>query len=155
MNGSVPMTQSTHDELSAEMEHLKKVERPIIIEAIATARENGDLKENADYHAAREKQGHIEDRIRYLEDRLARSEIISVDPATAEHIIFGATVTVKNERGKEQVYQLVSSDAVDPMAGKISSTSPIGKALIGKKRGETTEVQTPRGVNKLEIIDYK
>lgn len=155
MNGSVPMTQSTHDELSAEMEHLKKVERPVIIEAIATARENGDLKENADYHAAREKQGHIEDRIRYLEDRLARSEIISVDPATAEHIIFGATVTVKNERGKEQVYQLVSSDAVDPMAGKISSTSPIGKALIGKKRGETTEVQTPRGVNKLEIIDYK
>lgn len=137
------------------MIHLKKVERPVIIEAITVARENGDLKENADYHAAREKQGHIEDRIRYLEDRLARSEIISVDPATAEHIIFGATVTVKNERGKEQVYQLVSSDSVDPMAGKISSTSPIGKALIGKKRGDIAEVQTPRGLNKLEIIDYK
>lgn len=149
------MTQSTYDELNQEMIHLKKVERPVIIEAITVARENGDLKENADYHAAREKQGHIEDRIRYLEDRLARSEIISVDPSTAEHIIFGATVTVKNERGKEQVYQLVSSDSVDPMAGKISSTSPIGKALIGKKRGEIAEVQTPRGLNKLEIIDYK
>lgn len=155
MDGSVPMTQSTYDELNQEMIHLKKVERPVIIEAITVARENGDLKENADYHAAREKQGHIEDRIRYLEDRLARSEIISVDPSTAEHIIFGATVTVKNERGKEQVYQLVSSDSVDPMAGKISSTSPIGKALIGKKRGEIAEVQTPRGLNKLEIIDYK
>lgn len=155
MDGSVPMTQSTYDELNQEMIHLKKVERPVIIEAITVARENGDLKENADYHAAREKQGHIEDRIRYLEDRLARSEIISVDPATAEHIIFGATVTVKNERGKEQVYQLVSSDSVDPMAGKISSTSPIGKALIGKKRGDIAEVQTPRGLNKLEIIDYK
>lgn len=155
MDGSVPMTQSTYDELNQEMIHLKKVERPVIIEAITVARENGDLKENADYHAAREKQGHIEDRIRYLEDRLARSEIISVDPATAEHIIFGATVTVKNERGKEQVYQLVSSDSVEPMAGKISSTSPIGKALIGKKRGDIAEVQTPRGLNKLEIIDYK
>ena len=155
MNGNAPMTQQTYDDLNAEMENLKKVERPAVIEAIAVARDNGDLKENADYHAAREKQGHIEDRIRYLEDKIARAEIIKVDPATAEHIIFGATVTVKNARGKEQVYQLVSTDAVDPMAGKISSTSPIGKALIGKKRGEVAEVETPRGINKLEIIDYK
>jgi transcription elongation factor GreA len=155
MNGNAPMTQSTYNDLCAERDNLKKVERPAVIESIAIARDNGDLKENADYHAAREKQGHIEDRIRYLEDKIARAEIITVDPSTAEHIIFGATVTVKNQRGKEQVYQLVSTDAVDPMAGKISSTSPIGKALIGKKRGDIAEVETPRGINKLEIMDYK
>jgi transcription elongation factor GreA len=96
MEGTVPVIQETYNELVKEMDHLKKVDRPEIIEAIATARENGDLKENADYHAAREKQGHIEDRIRYLEDRIARSEIIKVDPKSAEHIVFGATVSLKN-----------------------------------------------------------
>ncbi len=156
MSESVPMNQSTHDDLSAEMHNLKKVERPIVIEAITVARENGDLKENADYHAAREKQGHIEDRIKYIEDRLARSEIISVDTASAEHIIFGAIVTVQNlATSKEQVFELVSQDSVEPMKGKISSTSPIGKALIGKKRGEVADVQTPRGLKQFKVIDYK
>lgn len=156
MEGSIPLTQETYDKLVAELNHLKKVERPEIIEAIQVARANGDLKENADYHAAREKQGHIEDRVRYLEDRIARGIIMENDTASAEHIIFGATVTLKNlKTGKEVVYQLVSTDAVDPMAGKISSTSPIGKALIGKKRGEVAQVQTPRGVNEFEILDYK
>jgi transcription elongation factor GreA len=152
----LPITQADHDQLSAELKNLKDVERPAIIQDIVDARSNGDLKENADYHAAREKQGHIEDRIRMLEDRLARAEIIKHDTAAHAHIIFGATVTVKNQStNKEQTYTIVSPDAMDPLAGKISNTSPIGKALIGKKRGEIVEVQTPRGVTKLEILDYK
>ncbi len=156
MEGNILLTQGTYDKLVAELEHLKKVERPEVIEAITVARENGDLKENADYHAARDKQGHIEDRIRYVEDRIARGIVIEQDPATAEHIIFGATVFLKNlKNGKELKYQLVSADALDPMAGRISSSSPIGKALIGKKRGEVAEVTTPRGINKFEILDYK
>jgi transcription elongation factor GreA len=156
MDGNIPVTRETYDELVAEMNHLKKVERPIVIEAITVARENGDLKENADYHAARDKQGHIEDRVKYLEDRIARAEIIEHDPGAAEHVTFGATVVIKNTKtGKEATWQLVSSDAVDPKAGKISSTSPIGKAVIGHKRGEIVEVQTPRGVNVFEILDYK
>ena len=156
MEGTVPVIQDTYNELVKEMDQLIKVARPEFIESIFTARENGDLKENADYHAAREKQGHIEDRIRYLEDRIARSEIIKVDPKSAEHIVFGATVSLKNvSNGKMIKYQLVSSDAVDVIAGKISSESPIGRALIGSHRGEIVDVQTPRGLNQFEILDYE
>lgn len=156
MEGGIPVTQETYDKLVAELDNLKKVDRPAILVEIEEARAQGDLKENAEYHAAKDRQGEIEDRIRYLEDRVARAEIIKIDTKNAEHIVFGATVTVKNLDTKKTLdYTLVSSDAVDVLEGKISSSSPIGKALIGSHRGEVVEVKTPRGVQKLEIIDYK
>jgi transcription elongation factor GreA len=153
---NIPVTQETYDQLSKEMENLKKVERPQIILEIAEARAQGDLRENAEYHAAKDRQGEIEDRIRFLEDRIARSVVVKHDTAAAAHITFGATVKLKNLKlNKEQEYQLVSPEGVDPLNGKISFTSPIGKALIGKTRGETVEVQTPKGVIQMEILDYK
>jgi transcription elongation factor GreA len=156
MEGNIPLTQDTYNKLGAELDNLKKVERPMILEAIEEARAQGDLKENAEYHAAKEKQGELEERIRYLEDRIARAEIIEIDTANAPHVVFGATVTVKNmDTGKSQDYTLVSSDAVDILEGKISSSSPIGKSLIGSHRGDLVEVKTPRGIQKLQIIDYK
>ena len=153
---NIPVTQETYDQLSSELDNLKKVERPRIILEIADARAQGDLRENAEYHAAKERQGEIEDRIRFLEDRVARFKVISIDTAAAKHIMFGATVRVKNIKlGKEQEYTLVSPEGVDPINGKISFTSPIGKALIGKTRGDIVEFQTPKGANSLEILDYK
>ena len=153
---NIPVTQETYDQLSSELDNLKKVERPRIILEIADARAQGDLRENAEYHAAKDRQGEIEDRIRFLEDRVARFKVISIDTAAAKHIMFGATVRVKNIKlGKEQEYTLVSPEGVDPINGKISFTSPIGKALIGKVRGDIVEFQTPKGANSLEILDYK
>lgn len=153
---TIPVTQETLVQLQAELERLKKVDRPQVIEEIAEARAQGDLKENAEYHAAKERQGQIEGRIQFLEDRIARSEVITHDTANADHVTFGATVTAKNlGTGREMVYMLVSPEGMDPMNGKISYTSPIGKALIGKSRGEIVEVQTPKGLTKLQIIDYK
>lgn len=155
MEGMIPVTKDTYNQLQAELDKLKKVDRPEVIEQIADARAQGDLKENAEYHAAKDKQGEIEDRIRYLEDRIARAEVLDLDTKNADHIIFGATVTVKNlDTSKEMKYTLVSSDAVDVLEGKISSESPIGKSLIGSHRGDQVEVQTPRGKIRLEIIDY-
>lgn len=123
---------------------------------IAEARAQGDLRENAEYHAAKDRQGEIEDRIRFLEDRIARSNVINHDTAAAPHIMFGATVQLKNLKlNREQEYQLVSPEGVDPINGKISFTSPIGKALIGKKRGDTVDVQTPKGIISFQILDYK
>ncbi len=152
----IPVTQETLNQLNQELNHLKKTERPRIIIEIADARAQGDLRENAEYHAAKDRQGEIEDRIRFLEDRVARSFVVTYDASKSESVKFGATVTVKNlKTGSVQDYQLVSPEGVDPMNGKISFTSPIGKALMGKTRGEVIEVSTPRGVNRLEIIDYK
>ncbi len=151
-----PITQADFDTLVAEIKNLRDVERPAIIQAIQDARSNGDLKENADYHASREKQGEIETRISYLENLLSNSEIMDFDTKNAPNVVFGAKVSVKNHTtGKQQTYTIVSPDAVDPMAGKISNTSPIGAALIGKKRGEKVDVQTPRGVATLEVLDYE
>lgn len=152
----IPVTQETLHQLQKELDTLKKFERPRIISEIAEARAQGDLRENAEYHAAKDRQGEIEDRIRYLEDRVARSMVITYDASKSESIKFGATVTVKNlKTNAVQEYQLVSPEGVDPLNGKISFTSPIGKALMGKTKGETVEVTTPRGINRLEIIDYK
>lgn len=153
---TIPVTKETLDQLQAELDKLKKVDRPQVIEAIAEARAQGDLKENAEYHAAKEQQGQIEARIQYLEDRIARSEIITHDAANMAHVSFGATVQVKNlDTAKVVEYTLVSPDGMDPINGKISYTSPIGKALIGKTRGDVVQVQTPKGLTRLEILDYR
>jgi transcription elongation factor GreA len=156
MNNAIPMQKETYDKLVSNLTHLKKVERVEIIEAVQDAREQGDLKENAEYHAAREKQSQIEDKIAEIEEKLSRAQVIEHDTAAADKVLFGATVTAKNiDTGKQVVYQLVSPDAVDVLEGKISNNSPIGRALMGAKKGEVVEAQIPRGLLKLEILDYK
>ncbi|HHX14595.1 MAG TPA: transcription elongation factor GreA [Fibrobacter sp.] len=153
----IPVIQETYDQLIQELENLKKVKRPEIIAEISDARAQGDLKENAEYHAAKDRQGEIESRIHYLEDRVARSMIIAYDPTKSDSIKFGATVDVKNiKTEKKSTYQLVSPEGVDPLNGKISFKSPIGAALIGKTRGEIAEVLLPNGnTNELEVLDYR
>jgi transcription elongation factor GreA len=153
---TIPFTKETYNVLAEELDNLKKVERPRILQEIADARAQGDLSENFEYHAAKDQQGKIESRIQFLEDRIARAVIIEHDTASANRILFGATVKVRDlTLGKEYEYTLVSPDGSDPMNGKISSVSPIGKALMGKARGDKVEVQTPKKVIKLEILDYK
>lgn len=152
---NIPMTQTAYDKVAEELEVLKKQERPAIIAEIAAARAQGDLSENAEYHAAKEKQGHLEDRIQELEDKLARAEIVTASAADADHIIFGAQVEVKNlANSKVLTYTLVGSDEVDVTSGKISSASPIGKGLLGKKIGDVVEVDIPKGKLRLEILKF-
>lgn len=156
MVNRIPMTQQAYDRLAQELDNLKKVERPDIISEISTARAQGDLAENAEYHAAKEKQGHLEAKISELEDKIHRAEILSATPVASDHIIFGNVVSVKNlDTKKVQQYTLVGPEDVDVASGKISSVSPIGKSLLGKKPGDTVEVQIPKGLLKLEILDYK
>jgi len=153
---NIAVTQETYDKLVKDLDNYKRVERPKVIEALQEARAQGDLSENAEYDAAKDRQGEVEARINWLEDRVARATVIKYNPSKSETIKFGATVKAKNMKtGREVNYQLVSPDGVDPINGKISFKSPIGKAFMGKKRGDITEVETPRGINKFEIIDYK
>ena len=153
---TIPVTKDTYEQLVKELNNLKSVERPRILQEIADARAQGDLSENFEYHSAKDMQAKIESRINFLEDRVARSVVTELDTAGSPHILFGATVKVKDiTLGKEYEYMLVSPEGSDPVNGKISSISPIGKALIGKSRGDKVEVQTPKKVIKLEILDYK
>ncbi|MDR2581677.1 MAG: transcription elongation factor GreA [Fibromonadaceae bacterium] len=153
---TIPFTKETYDLLVQELDTLKKVERPRILQEIADARAQGDLSENFEYHAAKDQQGKIESRIQFLEDRVARAVILSLDTTSADRILFGATVKVKDlSSSKESEYTLVSPEGSDPANGKISSVSPIGKALLGKTKGDKVEVQTPKKIIKLEILDYR
>lgn len=156
VNNRIPMSQQAYDRLVLELDGLKKVDRPEIIEEIAVARAQGDLSENAEYHAAKEKQGQLESKINELEDKINRAEIFVPAPGISDHIIFGAVVSVKN-LGTDKVvqYTLVGPEDVDVVSGKISSVSPIGKGLMGKKPGDVVEVQIPKGTLKLEILDYR
>jgi transcription elongation factor GreA len=150
------MTQQAYDRLLAELDNLKKVERPAVIEEIAVARALGDLSENAEYHAAKEKQGLLEDKIRELEEKIHRAEIFKGPTGETDHIIFGAVVSVKNlSNNKVMEYTLVGPEDVDVAAGKISSASPIGKSLMGKKPGDIVEAQIPKGTVKLQILSHK
>jgi len=150
----IPMTLKGAEAIRAELEQLKSVERPTVIKAIAEAREHGDLKENAEYHAAREQQGFIEGRIQDIEGKLSNAQII--DPTTVaagDRIVFGATVELLDvERDQEVTYQIVGLDEADIKLNKISVTSPIARALIGKEVDDVAEVQAPGGVREYEII---
>lgn len=149
----VPMTVEGADALRAELEDLKKVQRPRIIEAIAEAREHGDLKENAEYHAAREQQSFCEGRIQEIEGKLADSQVIDVKtiPHTGK-VIFGTTVTIINvETEEEKTYRIVGDDEADVKQNKISISSPIARALIAKEEGDVVLVKTPGGDVEYEI----
>src|SRR5690606_2091900 len=157
MNMKYPMTKAGAQALEDELRHLKTVMRPQITEAIAEARELGDLKENAEYHAAREQQGMAEARISDSEGRLAAAQGIDVTTIPyAGKVIFGTTVTIANVDSDEEVkYQIVGEDEAEIKEGKISVTSPIARALIGKEEGEIVAVRTPGGVVEYEIIEVR
>ncbi|MCB5162573.1 transcription elongation factor GreA [Marinomonas algarum] len=154
----VPMTVEGEARLREELNHLKTVVRPRVIADIATAREHGDLKENAEYHAAREEQGFAEGRIKEIEGKLADSQVIDVKalPATGK-VIFGTTVTLYNVDTEETVtYRIVGDDEADVKAKKISYASPIAKAIIGKEEGDEVAIQVPSGevVYEIEKVEY-
>jgi len=154
----VPMTARGFNRLQEELKHLKAVERPAVIKAIAEAREHGDLSENAEYTAARERQSFIEGRVMELEDKISRAEVIDPTKLSGDTVKFGATVTLADEdTDEESTYQIVGQDESDIKGGFISITSPLARALIGKHVGDTVEVTTPGGSKSYEVIsiDYK
>lgn len=153
----VPLTKAGADKLDKELRELKSVRRPKVIQAIAEAREHGDLKENAEYHAAREEQGFIEGRIKDIEGKLSNAQIIDVTTMKdTGRVIFGTTVVIYDEEeDKEITYQIVGEDEADIKAGKISVSSPVAMALIGKEVDDVALVKTPGGDKELEIIEVK
>ncbi len=153
----VPLTARGAEQLRAELEQLKKVERPRVIEAIAEARAHGDLKENAEYHAAREQQGFIEGRIKDIEGKLSNAQIIDVAqlPRTGK-VVFGVTVDVLDvDKDEEHTYVIVGEDEADIKQGKISISSPIARGLIGKAEGDVALVEAPGGKRELEVIEVR
>ncbi|MCP5141532.1 MAG: transcription elongation factor GreA [Chromatiales bacterium] len=153
----VPMTAKGAERLREELKELKQVERPNVIKAIAEAREHGDLKENAEYHAARERQGFIEGRIQDIEGKLSHAEIIDVTKIDAGgRVIFGCTVDIADEdSGDELTYQIVGEDEADIKKGMISVTSPIARALIGRSEGDVVTFQAPGGEKTFEILEVR
>jgi transcription elongation factor GreA len=152
MVDKVPMTKQGYVRLEEELKRRKNVERPAIVKAIATAREHGDLSENAEYTSAREQQSFNEGRIKELEDKISRAEIIDVAALTGKNVKFGATVTLIDVDSEEDVtYQIVGEDEADIKAGLLSVTSPLARALINKTVGDTVEVVTPKGPRGYEV----
>lgn len=153
----LPITKTGEAQLKAELHRLKTIERPAISEAIAEARAQGDISENAEYDAAKEKQSFIEGRILEIEGKLAIAQVI--DPASLDaggRVVFGATVEIEDlETEKRSTYQIVGDDEADLKLGKISVSSPIARALIGKSAGDTVEFEAPGGVREVEIIDVR
>ena len=153
----IPLTVTGAEKLKAELQRLKTEDRPRVIAAIAEAREHGDLKENAEYHAAREQQGFIEGRIKEIEHKLAHAQVIDVTTLSANgKVVFGATVDLVDEdTGNEISYQIVGDDEADIKQGLISISSPIARALIGKEEGDIAEVNAPGGLKQYEIVEVK
>jgi transcription elongation factor GreA len=146
------MTAEGYHALDEELKRLKTVERPAVIAAIGEARAHGDLSENAEYHAAKDRQGWIEGQIAEIEDKMARAQVIDVSKLSGAQVKFGATVSVVDEDTEEQArYQIVGEHEADVKKGRVSITSPIARAMIGKETGETVEVNTPNGVKAYEI----
>jgi transcription elongation factor GreA len=147
----VPMLAEGHAKLESELKQLKKFERPSIIEAIEVARAHGDLSENAEYHAAKERQGQIEAQIADMEDQLSRALVIDPTTLSGDKVVFGATVSLLDEDDKQVRYQLVGQVEADASHGRISYASPLGRALIGRVVGEDVEVSTPSGERYYQI----
>lgn len=151
----IPISVDGYKRLEKELEDLKK-ERPAVIQAIKEAREEGDLRENAGYDAARERQGLLEARISHIESRMIRFDVIDIDTLQSDKIVFGATVTLEDmETGESKTYTLLGPDEADHTQGTISIQSPVGKALLGKQEGDEISVQVPRGRVEYEIVSVK
>jgi len=149
----VPMTAEGYQALDETLKRLKTVERPAVIAAIAEARAHGDLSENAEYHAAKERQGWIEGQIADIEDKMARAQVIDVRKLSGSQVKFGATVSVVDEDTEEEArYQIVGEHEADVKSGRISIASPIARAMIGKEEGDTAEVSAPGGAKSFEIV---
>ena len=146
------MTRPGYERLKEELARLKRVDRHAITRAIAEARAHGDLSENAEYHAAREKQGFIEARINELEAKVGTAEVLD-PPTSGDRVTFGSTVRLEDEEGKETRYQIVGSDETDPSHGRISIMAPLARTLIGKKVGDSVVAQLPGGNKRFEILD--
>ena len=147
----VPMLEEGHRQLNDELKRLRTEERPAIIEAIEAARAHGDLSENAEYHAAKERQGQVEATIADIEDQLSRAMVIDPTTLSGDRIVFGATVTLIDEEDKKVKYQLVGQQEADARVGRISYNSPLGRALIGRQKGDEVEVTTPSGEKYYEV----
>ncbi|HEX8739208.1 MAG TPA: transcription elongation factor GreA [Casimicrobiaceae bacterium] len=150
----IPMTIRGAEQLKAELQRLRTIERPAVIQALADARSHGDLSENADYDAAKERQGFIEGRISEVESRLANAQVIDPGSIDADgRVVFGATVEVEDlDSGEHRTYQIVGDDEADIKAAKISVNSPIARALIGKSEGDSADVEAPGGVKSYAIV---
>jgi transcription elongation factor GreA len=150
----VPMTEAGYHRLRDELIRLERKERPEVIKSIEVARGHGDLKENAEYHAAKERQGHIEGRIMDLKDKLGRAEVIDCSAVDCQRIVFGTVVRLMDLATDEEVrYQLLGPEEADVQSGSISIFSPLGKAMIGKCVGDEIKVVTPKGLREFEILD--
>ena len=153
---TVPFTKDGLEKLRDELKQLEKIERPKNIRAIAEARSHGDISENAEYHAAKERQAFLEGRINELKSVIAKSEIIEVDEGPADRVVFGRTVILYNVQTEEEVeYQLLGPYESDPEKGKISVTSPLGQSLIGKEEGDEVKAKTPGGISEYEILEIR
>ena len=156
MNKKVPMTKEGYDKIKKELDHLFKVERPKNIRDIEEARGHGDLSENAEYHAAKERQGHIDAKKRELEYKLSNAQIIDVSKLTNEKVVFGTTVTLADtDTGEKKKYTLIGQEEADLKKGKISVQSPVGKALIGHKVGDIVTIKTPAKTVEYEIQEIE
>jgi len=150
----IPFTKEGYEKLKKELETLERVERPKVVKAIEEARAHGDLSENAEYHAAKERQGQLEARIQYLHSQLSKAEVIDCSGQSCERVVCGVKVRLENlDTGEEVVYQIVGPDESDINEGKISVTSPLGRALIGKEEGDEVEVKTPAGLRYYEVVE--
>ncbi len=149
----VPMTNQGYQRLTEELKRLKSVERPKLVLEIEEARGHGDLSENAEFHAAKDRQSLLDVQIREIEDKLARAQVIDVSKLSGDKVVFGATVSLAdNDTGEKVVYQIVGDHEAEPKNGKISISSPIARALIGKSEGDEVQVRTPTGIRNLEIL---
>jgi transcription elongation factor GreA len=153
MNDTFPMTIEGHKALKEELQRLKSVERPSIIQQVAEARAHGDLSENAEYAAAREKQAFIESRIAQVEARLARAQVIDTSKLSGDRVVFGATVTIlDHDSDQEQVWTIVGDDEANLEQKKVGISSPVARALIGRSEGDEIEIRSPKGIRKGEVL---
>ena len=156
MSHSIPLTRESYEALQEELKRLIREERPRVIQDIAEARGHGDLSENAEYDAAKQRQSFIEGRIQELQDKIARAYVVDLSNLKPDKVVFGATVTLYDTANDEEVtYKIVGEDEADIRIGKISCTSPVGKALIGHKLDDTVKAKVPSGVKEYEIVDIK
>ena len=152
----VPMTRAGYEKLEQELRHLKSVERPRIVREIETARAHGDISENAEFHAAKERQSHLEGRVRQLEDRLARAQVIDTSGQVPDKVRFGVTVDLEDaESGERVTYTILGEEESDVSQGRISVTSPVARALLGREVGASVTVHVPKGTREFEILDIR